>query len=164
MTTPKLEVATDSFDHFLTGVALLCILLMLGLNLYYYDLIPERIPTHFNAAGKPDGYGGKITLWLLFGLSILVFVILNFAGRHPHLGNYSVPITEENAPRQYQNMQRMSRTLCAVLCLCFAYIHYGIIQTALGQQDGLGLWFLLLFLSLIFGIIAYFLYRAKVLE
>lgn len=164
MTAPKLEVPTDSFDYFLTGMALLCILIMLGLNLYYYDLIPERIPTHFNATGKPDGYGGKITLWIIFGLSIVVSGILYFTGRNPQLGNYSVPITEENAPRQYQNMQRMNRTLTAVLCLCFAYIHYAIIQTALGQQDGLGLWFLLLFLSLIFGIIAFFLYRAKLLE
>ncbi|WP_367391586.1 DUF1648 domain-containing protein [Lewinella sp. LCG006] len=137
---------------------------MLGLNLYYYELIPERIPTHFNATGKPDGYGGKITLWILFGVSVLASGILYFTGRNPHLGNYTIPITEENAPRQYQNMQRMNRTLTAVLCLCFAYIQYGIIQTALGHQDGLGLWFLLLFLSLIFGIITYFLYRAKVLE
>lgn len=164
MTTPKLNIAPDSFDYFLTGIALLCLLLMFGLNLYYYDLVPERIPVHFDATGKPDSYGEKITLWVVFGLSVLLFVILTLVGRSPHLANYSVPITTENAPRQYKNMQQMNRALTAVLCLCFAYIHYGIIQTALGQQDGLGLWFLLLFLSLIFGIIAYFLYRAKVLE
>lgn len=164
MSVPKLNIAKEPLDFFLIGLAAVCLLIMFGLTLYYYDAIPERIPTHFNATGQPDGYGNKITLWVVMGISFMLFIFLNFVGRSPHLANYTVPITEENAYRQYQNMQRMNRMLTAVLCMFFAYIHYGIIQTALEQQNGLGLWFLLFFVAAITGIIVYFLRRARVLE
>lgn len=164
MSVPKLSITKEPLDFFLIALAAVCLLIMFGLTLYYYESIPERIPTHFNATGQPDGYGGKITLWIILGISVALFVFLNFIGRRPHVANYTVPITEENAYRQYQNMQRMNHTLTAVLCMFFAYIHYGIIQTALGNQDGLGLWFLLLFVTIITGTIVYFLRRAKVLE
>lgn len=32
--------------------------------------LPPRIPVHFNAAGRPDGWGSPGTLWLLFGVQL----------------------------------------------------------------------------------------------
>ena len=164
MTQPKLTIAREPLDYFLLGVTAFALLLMLGLIVYYYDLLPERIPTHFNLRGEPDDYGRKSTLWFVFGIAALLLLVLEFFTRRPHWGNYTVPITEGNAARQYRNMQRMTRTLLAVVSLFFAYITFAIIQTALDHRDGLSAWIALLFVVGIIGVIGYFLARAKIME
>jgi len=65
-------------------------LVSLAMVLYSYFLVrtslpelPQRIPTHFNAAGEPNGWGSPDTLWTLLGVQILVSVI--FLGV-PYLG------------------------------------------------------------------------------
>ncbi|MGD1156364.1 MAG: DUF1648 domain-containing protein [Terriglobia bacterium] len=65
-------------------------LVSLAMVLYSYFLVrtslpelPRCIPTHFNAAGEPNGWGSPDTLWTLLGVQILVSVI--FLGV-PYLG------------------------------------------------------------------------------
>lgn len=164
MTLPRINVPKERFDYLLIGLGLLGLLSMVLLTVLYYEKLPDRIPTHFDLSGQVDAYGEKSTLWLIVVITAVVVLILNLVNRTPHLVNYSVPITEENAPLQYQNLQRLNRTMAAVISLCLAYIHYAIIQMSLGNGEGLGLWFLLLFLALIFGTLGYFLYRARVIE
>jgi len=54
-------------------------LIALGLAFYSFFLIktnmprlPERIPTHFNAAGEANGWGSPDSLWVLLVLQVLV--------------------------------------------------------------------------------------------
>lgn len=65
-------------------------LISLAMMLYSYFLVrtrlpelPQRIPTHFNAAGEPNGWGSPDTLWTLLGAQVLVSVV--FLGV-PYLG------------------------------------------------------------------------------
>ena len=50
----------------------------LALALYSYFLIqrslpqlPERIPTHFNRLGEPDGWGSPDSLWMTLAVQIV---------------------------------------------------------------------------------------------
>ena len=54
----------------------------------------------------------------------------------------------------------MIRTLNAIITCVFVYITYSKIQTALGNQDGLGTWFTPVFMILIFGVTGYFFYQS----
>lgn len=63
---------------------LVCIALCLAPLIYLafvWQGLPERVPTHFNAAGVPDDYSDKSTLWaiggLLAALTIGLFLLLN---------------------------------------------------------------------------------------
>ena len=54
-------------------------LISLALALYSCFLIqtnlpklPRSIPTHFNAAGEPNGWGSPDTLWILLGVQVLL--------------------------------------------------------------------------------------------
>lgn len=164
MSLPRINVPKERLDYILIGLGLFGLLSMIALTVFHYEQLPEQIPTHFDLSGQADAYGEKSTIWFIVMITGALVVILNLVNRVPHLVNYSVPITEENAPRQYQNLQRLNRTMTAVISLCLAYIHYAIIQMSLGNREGLGLWFLLLFLTLIFGSLGYFLYRAHIIE
>lgn len=164
MSQPRISIPKTQFDYTLIAIGLAGVLAMIGLTAIYFEQLPDQIPTHFDASGQPDSYGDKSTLWFLVIVGIAVYGLILLVNRTPHLVNYSVPITPENAARQYQNLQRMNRTMAAVISLCLAYILYGIIEMSLGDRDSLGLWFMLLFLGLIFGVVGYYLYRAKVIE
>jgi hypothetical protein len=82
-----------------------------------WSKFPDRIPTHFNAAGEVNGWGPRETLWIAPGVMTLVFVVLTIAARFPQRFNYPWPITAENAERQY----RMARTLLAAVRLAVAF-------------------------------------------
>lgn len=161
MPQPKVTITKDTTDRLLQGLSLSGLLVMVVLTLYYWNSLPDTIPTHFGATGQPDAYGSKNALWTLVGVGAVVFFILNWTARHPEWGNYPVKITEENASDQYHNMIQLSYALGAVILLGMAYIHYASIQSALGNRDGLGLWFLLAFLGAVFGLIIYHFSRAK---
>ncbi len=58
------------------------IILMFIVAVYYYSILPERIPTHFGLGGKPDRYGSKDELFLISFLfstaQILILTVYKF--------------------------------------------------------------------------------------
>ena len=52
---------------------------MLGVGLYYYSILPPKVPVHFGSNGKPDRFGDKselLILPILFSSVPLIAVVL----------------------------------------------------------------------------------------
>ncbi len=120
------------------------------LTIVNYPGLPDTIPTHFNALGQVDGYGGKGTLLILPLIVTLVVVGLTILNRFPAIFNFPVKITHENAQKQYTNATRFIRYLKLVIALIFGFIAFNAVQNAQGKAEGLGIWVLPLMLGLIF--------------
>ena len=131
-----------------------------GYALGRYGALPERIPTHFNAAGEADAFGGKQSLWALPVVAAVLFVGLSVLNRFPHLFNYLQPITQENALRQYTIGTRLIRLLKLVLAGVFFALLHRTVQTAQGDTQGLGTGFLPLVLALVYLPLGYSVYRS----
>ena len=58
MAAPKIKIPYSTKEQLLQAAGISFLLLMIGLTLYYYDSLPNRIPSHFNAAGEPDAWAG----------------------------------------------------------------------------------------------------------
>ena len=58
--------------------------------------LPDRIPAHFDVAGKVDRWGSKAELLVLPWISILMMAGLEWVSRHPKLWNIPVAVTEHN--------------------------------------------------------------------
>jgi uncharacterized membrane protein len=144
----------------LETAAALGMLTMLYVAITSWPLLPEIIPHHFGVSGKPDAWGGKWILWLLPGISLVLYVGLTILGRYPHVYNYPRPITEKNAAAQYHLARTMIVALKAEIILLFAYLQQQTIQVALGKTEGLGVAFLPIFLILIFGTIGIYFVKA----
>ena len=78
-------------------VALTALAVLIGSVLAAYSGLPDTIATHFNAAGRVDGWGVKGTLLLLPVTSSLMYGVLTVLSRYPQVYNYVVPITAQNA-------------------------------------------------------------------
>lgn len=144
---PIINLRPTPLDRCLDAISFLLLLALLGTTLYYYKLLPETIPTHFNASGEPDAFGDKSSIFLFAGIAVLIYVVLYIYKGKPHLYNYPTTITEDNAPEYYSKASKMMRFLNLVNILIFFYLQYQTIQTALGSSDGLGSYFLVITLA-----------------
>lgn len=157
---PVLQMPKSSLEIGLETAAALGILTMLYVTIKSWPLIPQTIPHHFGASGSPDAWGGKWTLWLLPGISLVLYVGLTILSRYPHIYNYPWPITEKNAAAQYHLALSLIGALKAEIIVVFAYLQQQTIQVALGKAEGLGVAFLPIFLILIFGTVGIYFVKA----
>jgi uncharacterized membrane protein len=125
-----------------------------------YRTLPDVIPIHFDVRGEADGFGDKGAVFGLPAMAVIMFVFLSFAGRKPHTFNYLETITPENAERQYRIATRMMRVLKVIILLIFGLIEVSSFLAAKGYKDGMGIWMLPVFFTLIFTPVAYFLVQA----
>ncbi|MCB0527853.1 MAG: DUF1648 domain-containing protein [Saprospiraceae bacterium] len=147
---PVIEVPKTALERWLDIFSLLFVALSVALVATYYSDLPDTIPTHFNGAGKVDGYGSKNTIFLLPVLSLILVPGILLLSRYPHKFNYLTKITPENAAFEYKKAQVMVRIMNVLVSALFLLLTWEIVQAALGRYFGLGpLFWILIVLTLI---------------
>jgi uncharacterized membrane protein len=136
---PKIDIPRSGLEKMLEIGSTLGTIFGIYLLWRYWAVLPHTIPTHFNFAGQPDGWGGKGTLLILPIVSVFLFCTLTILQRFPQIYNYPVVITEANARQQYSLARTFLTWLFFELVWFFAYLEWKTIQAALGQIQGLGL-------------------------
>lgn len=157
MSRPKIKLPFDALDKFLLAISIFSALGLVLLPAFYYDVLPDKIPMHFNGKGEVNRYGNKSEIWMLPVIGICLLALLWGISKVPHTFNYTVKITPENAAKQYGWSVKLMRVLAAIIGLGLVFIVWEIIKSALGQNDGLNPFFLPIFLAAVFGSIGYFL-------
>jgi uncharacterized membrane protein len=138
---PRIKVPFEAVDIIVEFMSITLIILMWTYCIYNFNALPETIATHFNAAGEPDGFGSKQTIWIIPILSTVLYSGLFILNQFPHIHNYMVNITEENALKNYRFSTRLLRVVNFLCVLLMAYITYMIIESALGAKLKMGSWF-----------------------
>lgn len=149
---PKILLKKSKMERLFETLSLGCILTAVIYIASVWSSLPSTIPTHFNAAGNPDGWGGKGSIWFLPVLSTFLFILFLFLSRVPHLHNYPMEITEENAEKMYRSSKNLLAVTGFEVCFFLAIAVWGIVQTAFGK-DGLGWWYVPLLLIVLFSTI-----------
>lgn len=91
-------------------------------------------------------------------ISLIIFIVLYNVNRSPHIFNYPVKITEENALEMNSYATRLIRVINLVIVIFFFYINFQIISNAKGISVGLGAYTLPVFLFAILAPIGVYLY------
>ena len=141
-TRPKIKLTPSPLDNAFELAGKLFLVFIWGLTAYTFLKLPTIIPIHFNISGQPDNYGDKRTLLILPALATLLYLGLTQLNKYPHIFNYMVDITEENAPRQYTIATRMLRFIKLAILLIFSLVILFAYLTTIGVTKGLGFWFL----------------------
>lgn len=151
---PKIKIHYSIYEIIIELISIIAIFINIYLLLKYYKLLPNVIPKHFNAAGIPDGYDNKSSIFILAGISFIMYIFLTILSRFPHVYNYTKPITKENAEYQYKCARQLVIIIKAEFIIIFTYIGWNSIKVALEKGSGLGTWFLPIVLVVIFGTLA----------
>lgn len=159
MIQPKIAIRIGAMGWVLEIITLVFVALSFLVLVVSYESLPSTIPHHYNKKGEADGFGDKATIWFLPILNLCLYVLLTAAGRYPHLFNFPYKITRDNIERQYHNSVLMVRSIKLIIAINFFYLVYATVQNGLGKMEGIGSFFLPVFLVSIVGTMAIFIYR-----
>jgi len=157
---PIIHIPYSILEKLLEVTAALGIIINLIILIKFFSMLPNTIPTHFDAAGTPDNWGSKGALLILPIVAFVLYALLTLLSRFPHIYNYLTEITDENAKAQYHNARTLMICLKTEIIFTFSYIQWLTIAVALGKANGLGPAFIIIFLAAIFGTIGYYIYRS----
>jgi len=138
---PVIDLPKTSTERWLDVASWLFVTLAFAVALSNYADLPDTIPTHFNAAGKADGYGPKYMVFLLPIISFVIVAGLGFLVRFPHRFNYLATITPENAAFEYKKAQILLRVVKVLTSLLMMILTWSIVQAVHTQTGDLGAWF-----------------------
>ena len=110
------------------AIALLALVAMFGMLAMYSDLLPERIPIHWDAAGAPDRWGSKETLWIFPAIGAVIYLGLSAAVLLKRAVHDAV---------QHQLVGQMIAAIKVVTMVSFAIVSRGKLEAALGHGQGL---------------------------
>ena len=157
---PRLKLELSTLDKALEIAGWLIFASLWLLTIVSWKLLPEIIPDHFNASGHPDHYGSKAIMLSMPVLASILFIGMSVLNKYPHVFNYPVGITSENASFQYKNSTRMVRFLKVAILIFFFYLAAMTYRTATSLSGGLGWWFLPLTVAIVLIPLFYFIRTA----
>lgn len=153
---PKLKLARSNLEKFHDSIAILIIFLSFSYLLTKWSVIPSTIAIHFNGNGEADGWGSKLTLFILPILMLLIYIGLTFLRNFPHQFNYMTKITELNANYLYKNAIHLLSWFKLEIVALIAYMQWSMIQETSGHSSYLGIWQFLIALAILIGTVIYY--------
>lgn len=124
------------------AVAFAAIVTLVVYTVRVWPDLPDCVPSHFGISGPPDGWGSRAGLLVLPTIATLLFVVLTFLERVPHLYNYPLDVTTANAPMVYTLGRQLVLSVKLILVVTFGFIFRTSVEVALGKATGLSVWFL----------------------
>lgn len=151
MSTPttNADFTASPTQRQITWVALIATALPFLLIALNWADLPERVPMHFNSAGEVDGWGSRLSIFLLPGIlggTTLFILILAYKVPNEQL-NIPFEVTEQNAAEHYALARLLLLVMGAAIAVVGAYLSWETLQTATGQREAISD----LTLPLIFG-------------
>jgi uncharacterized membrane protein len=110
----------------LEAAAFLGLVTIWSLAVTAYINLPEIIPTHFGINGKADDWGNKVTVFILPAISMVLFIGISILNRFPHIFNYPVRVTAENANFLYSRGTRLIRIIKVSILIIMLFIEFQI--------------------------------------
>jgi di/tricarboxylate transporter len=155
MGTPRSTL--DWILEFVSAVALVAAAADVAMH---WNMLPDRIPTHFGISGDPNGWGGKNMILVLLAVTLVMAITLTVAENYQRLINIPISMDRES-PQVRRLLRSMVIVLKAVITLIFVWIVDLTMRTAMGEANGLGPAFLPVFLGATFVPMVYYLVKLK---
>ncbi len=138
-------------------------------SLYYRELLPARVPIHFNAAGVADGYAPKNQALILFPAATLFGALIYLAAivlnRNPDYWKRKLkkPGSDEAMQSLIRQGQKALDFVFMVIFTMFLYLHRAIMRIAIGQMKAIapGIW---IFLGILFAGMIFLIVRTVILQ
>ncbi len=122
--------------------------------------LPDRIPTHFDVAGNPNGWGSPAMLLLLPVVAVALYLTMTVVARFPSSFNYPVRVTPENRLRLQDLTLSMIAWLKTELACLFVCLQWFMIQAARSGEGRLSPLMMPGFLVVVFGTLGWYMVAA----
>lgn len=137
---PKITLTKTNTQRFIEIAIFVCVAFCFLYPALYYSSLPDQVPMHFNYKGEVDRYGSKDSVWGLAIIGALTAFGLYKLSQHPHIFNYPVKITKDNAEKFYKDSVKMLSYVNLLIAILFATICYQVVNIALNNDNQFGQW------------------------
>ena len=135
---PVLPAPWTPLDIALEACAAAGLLAQLAWMLPRLPHLPDKVPVHFDFSGRPNRWGSRSELAVLPVVALVMYTLLTVIARLPHLANYPIKITPENAAHQYRMTTVMLSVLKVEIMWLLTFVGAKIIRIAEGTARTLG--------------------------
>ena len=149
-----IKIERNALDVLEAIVSLSCLVGVTAYLILAWSTIPAQIPAHYNAAGEVNRWGSRSELIILPIISWLIYGMITLIERFPQVWNTGVRVTEENRAVVYRLLKNMIAYVKMITLSIFSCLT---VLSSLARN--LPLWFLLAFMALLFGTIAYYIVK-----
>jgi uncharacterized membrane protein len=120
--------------------------------------LPDRVPTHFDAAGHANAWGSPSGMIIFPALAGGLYVLMSVVMRFPDAFHYPVRVTELNLGRLQAVTLDMIAWIKAELVCLFAVLQWAFVRSARSGDGRLFPMILPVFIVVIFGTIGWHLF------
>lgn len=113
--------------------------------------LPDRVPTHFDAAGTPNAWGSPTGMLLLPVIALCVYLLVTVVAQFPQSFNYPVRVTPANIEQLRSTTLNMLAWVKAEIGWLFAVLQWAFVRSALTGNGIIFPKILPVFLVVIFG-------------
>lgn len=131
---PILKPSLQKTDYILEFASFACFIALCMLAILSYRNLPDTIPTHFGFDGKADDWGSKSTVFILPAIVFVLLTGMTILNKYPHIFNYPVTVTQENALSVYTKATRTIRVIKIIIALIFLLIEWNICDSTNNAQ------------------------------
>jgi uncharacterized membrane protein len=123
--------------------------------LYGANPLPDRVATHFDAAGNANGWGSPQGLLLFPLMAAVLYLLMSLVTRFPAAFHYPVRVTPRTIAALQEVTLDMIAWLKAELACLFALLQWAFIQAARTGDGHLFPMILPFFIAAVFGTIGW---------
>jgi len=123
--------------------------------LYGPNRLPDRVPTHFDAAGNPNAWGSPMGMVILPVMAAGLYLLMSLVTRFPGAFHYPVRVTRLNIERLQSVTLDMIAWLKVELVCLFTLLQWAFIQAARTGSGRLFPMILPFFIVAIFGTVGW---------
>ena len=157
---PKAVVKTTPWEMAVEVVALAALLLNIAIMAYFWSQLPYFIPMQASQGGLAvTGWSRTTALGVVTLLPLVIYAGTTLMGRFARWFSYPVPITAENAAREYRLAANLLRYIKAEVMVSMLYVEWVYIQIGLGNVASLHVLFLPALMAVLAITFAYFFFE-----
>jgi uncharacterized membrane protein len=113
------------------GLAGLAVLVWLTYSaLYSQNRLPDRVPTHFDAAGNANAWGSPHMMIIMPLIALAIYLLLTVIAWFPSAFHYPVRVTPELLPRLQSCTVSMLAWIKVEMMWLFALLQWAFIHSA----------------------------------
>ena len=115
-----------------------------------WSALPAEVPTHYNALGEADDWGSKPFIYFIPLVSVALWVFIITASKYAKI---NIPGYDNNdgTPKQKALAQQMMRVLGVELLILLNLMSIKETYNLLGGSISLGIWEMVIFLTVVLG-------------
>ena len=137
--------------EFIGLLALVALFWLTWSALYSQNRLPDRVPTHFNAAGAPNAWGSPDGMILMPAVATALYLLMSVVSRFPESFHYPVRTTPQNIARLQTVTLNMVLWLKVEIVCLFALLQWVWIRAARSGDGHLFPMILPFFIVAVFG-------------